>query len=244
MQKNHLKIGFIGGGINSVVGNTHKIASQMDGNWKLESGCFSRHESVNIETAEKWEVSLKRTYSNWREFLKNEKEKIDAVAIITPSDVHAEMIIEALNKNNGFLAVTYNYTGYPMLREIKNMIEDGKIGKVWHIQIEMPQEGFARLDSKGNKPKPQEWRLRDGVIPTISLDLGVHVHSIIEFLTGEKPIEVIAEQSSYGHFNQVCDNIMCIAKYTREIRAQIWYSKSAIGNRNGLKVRVYGEKGA
>ena len=270
MVNKPFKIGFIGGGINSVVGNTHKIASQMDNRWQLVAGCFSKQIEINIETAETWGVDITRVYTDWREFLKKEQGKVDAIAVITPTNIHSEMIIEALNlgyavisekamsatveeadkileavnKNNGFMAVTYNYTGYPMLRELKNIIDNGKMGKLWQIQIEMPQEGFARVDAKGNLPKPQEWRLADGTIPTISLDLGVHVHSIIDFLTGEKPIEVIAEQSSYGHFNQVCDNVMCIANYTGNLKTQIWYSKSALGNRNGLRVRVYGERGS
>jgi predicted dehydrogenase len=56
----------------------------------------------------------------------------------------------------------------------------------------MPQEGFARLDREGNPMVPQQWRLTDGVVPTISLDLGVHVHHLVDFLTGEKPQEVVA----------------------------------------------------
>ena len=67
---------------------------------------------------------------------------------------------------------------------------------------------------------------------------------MINFLTGEKPIEVIADQSSYGFFNQIIDNIMCIARYSGNIKVQFWYSKSAIGHRNGLRVRVYGSKGS
>ena len=270
MQKEPLKIGFIGGGINSVVGNTHKIASQMDNRWKLVAGCFSRENEVNLKTAEEWGIDKNRVYNDWHKFLESEKENLDAVVIITPTNIHTEMIIEALNagyavisekamtnrvedaekivevakKNSSFMAVTYNYTGYPIVRELKNIIDKGELGKIWQIQIEMPQEGFARLDAKGNKPKPQEWRLVDEEIPTISLDLGVHIHSIIDFLTGEKPLEVIADNRSFGHFSNVCDNVNCIANFTGDLQIQMWYSKSALGNRNGLRLRVYGEKGS
>jgi predicted dehydrogenase len=80
------------------------------------------------------------------------------------------------------------------------------------------------------------------VIPTISLDLGVHVHQMIDFLTGEKPIELVAIQNSQGNFKQVVDNSMCIARYTNNLVCNIWYSKAALGYRNGLRVRVFGEK--
>jgi predicted dehydrogenase len=266
--KMQLNIGFIGGGINSAVGNTHRIASQMDNRMKLVAGCFSTHQEINYETGKKWGVKESRIYDSWNELLEKEKGKLDAVCILTPTNIHSEMVIKALEmgyavicekamgknlneakricdaakKNKSFLAVTYNYTGYPMLRELKNMVETGKLGKISQIQIEMPQEGFARLDKNGNKPTPQKWRLEDGEIPTVSLDLGVHLHHIVYFLTQEKPIEVAALQSSYGHFKNVMDNVMSIARYTNDISVQVWYTKSAIGNRNGLKVRIYGEK--
>nr|WP_207641562.1 Gfo/Idh/MocA family oxidoreductase [Syntrophomonas palmitatica] len=108
----------------------------------------------------------------------------------------------------------------------------------------MPQEGFARLDKNGHIPKPQNWRLEDGSIPTISLDLGVHLHHITYFLSEEKPLDVVADQSTYGHFQNVVDNVMCIARYTGNLRTQIWYSKCALGNSNGLRVRVYGSHGS
>jgi len=124
------------------------------------------------------------------------------------------------------------------------MIIDGKLGNLSLIQIEMPQEGYARLNKQGKPPKPQAWRLIDGDIPTISLDLGSHLHHMIYFLSGEKPLQVVADQASYGFFKEVTDNVICLARYTGNLRSQIWYSKMALGHRNGLRVRVYGEKGS
>jgi predicted dehydrogenase len=264
-----LRLGFIGGGLNSAVGNTHRIAAQMDCRWKLEAGCFSTHPDVNIKTADQWGIDPGRRYDTWRDLLANEKEKLDAVCILTPTPIHANMVVEAVNAGycvvcekamagsageaeaicraveaqNAFVAVTYNYTGYPMLRELRRMIHDGRLGKLKLIQIEMPQEGYIRLDKNGNPPVPQAWRLRDGVIPTVSLDLGVHLHNMAEFLSGEKPLEVVADEASYGHFDQVVDHVGCLARYTNNLRCQIWYAKMAMGHRNGLRVRVYGDKG-
>jgi predicted dehydrogenase len=265
---NKLKLAFIGGGVNSAVGTTHKIASQMDDRFELLAGCFGVDNDVNKRTAELWHVA--RLYANWRELLEKEKNRIDAVTVVTPTTMHTEVVIaairsgfpvicekaltasvddalsikKALKENDGYLAVTYNYTGYPMLRELKSMIGQGKLGKVQQVNIEMPQEGFARLDGNGKPIVPQEWRLHDGVIPTISLDLGVHLHSIIYFLTGERPQEVIAAQDNFGSFKQIVDNVACLARYTNDLFCDIWYSKTALGNRNGLRVRIYGERGS
>jgi len=268
MQNDIIRLGFIGGGVNSAVGMTHFIASQMDGLFRVEAGCFSRNEKFNLQTAERWGIKSERLYSDWEQLIRTEKESIDALVILTPTPEHTHPILSALrsglpvicekaltnssaealeikravDETNGFLTVTYNYTGYPMVRELREMIKDGRFGRVEQIHIEMPQEGFARLDREGNPMIPQQWRLRDTGTPTISLDLGVHVHHLIDFLCEEKPLELVATQSSLGRFRNVVDNTMALVRYTNELESSIWFSKAALGHRNGLRVRVYGEK--
>lgn len=265
-----LSIGFIGGGINSAIGPTHKIAASMDGRWLLSAGCFSQNEEINRKTAEVWGVATKRTYASWRDLLEVERGKLDAVAVITPTPSHSEIVIDALEygypvicekalaissveakkieqiveKGKGFLAVIYNYTGYPMVRELKRIIQKGMLGKLNQVQIEMPQEGFARLGKNNQKPIPQAWRLKDHDIPTLSLDLCVHIHHMIDFLCGEKPMDVVASNSNFGFFRGIVDNTMCIAHYTGDLRCQIWFGKTALGHSNGLRVRIYGTKGS
>lgn len=269
-MKRILKLGFIGGGVNSAVGATHFIASQMDKLFQVEAGCFSRHQVVNIETAERWHIAPERRYDNFQQLLQKEKDHLDAVVVLTPTPDHVEPVIQALKmgypvicekalassssdaklikqvqqEQQGFLTVTYNYTGYPMLRELRNMIRKGNLGKIEQIHIEMPQEGFSRVNKQGQPIIPQQWRLVDAQLPTIYLDLGVHVHNIIDFLTGEKPLEVVGMQSSLGRFHQIIDNSLCLANYTNNLQCSIWFSKAALGYRNGLRVRVFGENGA
>lgn len=267
--KQPLKLAFLGGGIDSAIGYTHYIASQMDNLFVLSSGCFSRKENINKITAQTWGVEENHLYSNWEALLENERNNVDAVVILTPTPNHYEMIIKALdlgysvisekalasthqegieitnkvNEKKAFFAVTHNYTGYPMLRELQNMIKENKLGQIININIEMPQESFARLVN-GQKPNPQSWRLTDGKIPGVSLDLGAHLQHMVYFLTGENPTELVADQSSFGWFPQIVDNVSCIARYKSGMRSQMWFGKSAIGHRNGLRVRVYGTKGS
>lgn len=265
-----LKLAFIGGGINSAIGDTHFIASQMDKLFSVEAGCFSRDEAINEATAKKWGIAPSNLYSNWQDLINNAKSTIDAIVVLTPTPAHldpvlyaiendipvicekalastsldAQKMMAALEENAGYLAVTYNYTGYPMVRELKEMIRHGRLGRIEQIHIEMPQEGFARLNREGKPMVPQQWRMRDGDIPTISLDLGVHLHHMIDFLTGEKPVSLVATQSSMGQFRQVVDNTMALVKYTNGLECNLWFSKSALGHRNGLRVRIYGDKGS
>ena len=256
--------------MNSAVGTTHKIAAQMDGRWQLSSGCFSTEQKSNDQTAEAWGVAPDRVYKTWKDLLDAERDMLDAIVVLTPTPSHTEIVVSALelgyavicekamtvssdesrlisdavNNNDAYLAVTYNYTGYPMLRELQSLIQRGKLGKLNQIHIEMPQEGFARIGKDGKKPIPQSWRLHDAKIPTLSLDLGVHLHHMIDFLSSEKPVELVAINNSFGHFDEIVDNTMCIARYTGNLDCQIWYGKTALGNSNGLRVRVYGVEGS
>lgn len=270
MQKNNqpLSLGFIGGAIDSAVGYVHFAASMLDNKFSLQAGCFSRKTDINKQSAKIYGVSEDRIYSNWQEMIAKEKDKVDAIVVLTPTPAHFEVVKACLeskipvicekalatcaeeaqeiknlrDKNNGFLAVTYNYSGYPMVRELKELIKSGKLGEILHFQAEMPQEGFIRVDAQGNKPKPQEWRLSDSKIPTIHLDLAVHLHELIDYVIGEKPVSVISDQESDGWFKNIVDNVSCLCRYTNNVQGQVWFSKSALGNRNGLKLRIYGSK--
>ncbi len=260
------RIGFIGGGVNSAIGRSHVIASQMDGKFKLEAGAFSRNSETNRKTGLEFQVDEKRVYEDYRQMIQKEKGRLDVIAILTPTDTHEEMVEECLKagfpvicekslctsydsacriksclkETKGFLCVTYNYTGYPMVRVLREKIISGELGKVTNIIVEMPQEGFTRYTLEHKEPKPQSWRMTDYEIPTISLDLGTHLHNMIAFLTGEHPKEIVARESSFGFFPQVIDDVLCMINYTDDIAAQMWFSKAALGNRNGLKIRVFG----
>jgi predicted dehydrogenase len=145
---------------------------------------------------------------------------------------------------SGYLAVIYNYTGFPMIRELRSQIRQGSLGKIRQVQVEMPQEGFRRLSQQGSVVTPQPWRLSDCQIPTVSLDLGVHLHAIMSFLTGKKPENVIGMNSSQGHFREILDTVSCMVEYSDGMQCNMWFTKAALGNRNGLKIRVFGEKGS
>ncbi len=273
MLKNNkkLKVGFLGGGINSAVGYAHYSALHIDNMFKIVCGAFSLNKKINQKTGDAYKINKSRVYSNIEELIKYEKNKLDAVIVLTPTDQHHQQIVklldnnfavicekalacsleelqfidESISKNNGYLAVIYNYLGYPMVRELKHMIKNGSLGRINQIQIEMPMDPFARVSGDDGSPiKPQNWRLEDKHIPTISLDLGVHLHMLVYYLTGEIPLKVISKYDSYGNFPAVIDNINCLIEYSNSVTCNMWYSKVAIGYRNGLKVRVFGDKGS
>lgn len=269
MNEKAFSLGFIGGALNSAAGYAHFTAARMDGLWDLVAGAFSRHEDINAETALSYGVQKLRTYPHLSALLENEEKRLDAVVLLTPTNIHYEMVLECLQagmpvicekaltltcqeamhlqdvcqQQKGFLTVIYNYSGYPMVRELRQMIRDGMLGDLLHFQVEMPQEGYIRTDVNGNKPQPQDWRLDDGPVPTLHLDLAIHLHELIYYLTARKPLEVVADQASYGWFD-VVDHGSCLCRYSGNVRGQFWFSKCALGHRNGLRIRIYGTKAA
>jgi predicted dehydrogenase len=252
-----IRLGVIGGGINSAVGRTHHIAATMDRFFEIAAGCYSRDPPTNRLSAHTY--GTPRSCASLDELLAPDG-SLDAVLVLTPTPDHhstVKRIQEAgfpvicekslacapheavALDGKGFLAVTYNYTGYPMLRELREMIERGELGEITQVIAEMPQEGFAL--KKG--PAPKSWRLHDGKIPTVYLDLGVHLHQIVWFLTRLHPMSTFATEASNGRF-AVVDTVMAQVKYEKKMKALFWFGKAALGQRNGLRLRVFGRSGS
>jgi predicted dehydrogenase len=263
-------VAFLGGGVNSAVGEAHFSSLNLLGNVQIVAGCFSRHLDINKISAIRYNVNLDRLYNSLEELIVNEKGKIDLIIILTPSNQHKEQVIKCIENNipvicekslacdliemqeienqflkrKNFLAVIYNYLGYPMLRELKSLVQNNKFGKLLHIQIEMPQESFIRVNNNGVPLTPQDWRLKDGEIPTILLDLGVHLHSIIKYVTNLMPVNCVSTSTSAGNFSSIKDNISSIIEYENGMICNMWVSKIASGNRNGLAIKLFGETGS
>ena len=178
------RVAFLGGSTKSAVGRAHFSALNLDGEFKVTGGCFSRNVEVNRETAIRFGIEEKNIHSSIDDLILNIK-NYDVLVLLTPTPVHAENLLalqsigipviceKALTNSVASsievgkiyerknLSVIFNYTGYPMVREIKKRIERREIGDVQQIIVEMPQEGFEKKDLNGNPIKPQAWRLKD-----------------------------------------------------------------------------------
>ncbi len=264
-QKRALQVGFVGGGINSAVGYTHFLASRLDALFHVASGCFSRNSEINRQTASQFGVPISRCYHSIEEFLQAEADSLDAICILTPTPNHAENVTAALNagcdvicekamatsvsegkliqdaerESGRKLMVTFNYVGYPMVREARAIIASGGIGRPQQVYCEMPQESFSRTEAS-----PQAWRRRDYEIPCVSLDLGVHVHHLVYYLTGfNKYKSISAIENSFGKVSGVIDTVCCVGQNQSGMVNLMW-SKSALGYANGLRFRIFGESGS
>jgi len=260
-MKKIYKLALIGGSINSIAGYPHFIASQMDKRFEVTAGVFSRNRDINEQTAKRWHV--KKLYDNYQDLIQKEKSNVDAIVILTPTPKHLEIVLALLKENipiicekplanskeeiheiekvykedEHFLVITNNYSAYPMIRELQERIKNSELGKVLQIRLKMPQESFLRAPK--SIKYPQKWRLTDGFIPMISLDLGAHLHHLAYFLLQEEPIQVSATYNSHSKY-KVIDDVNILSEYESGIKSNMWLSKIALGNRNGLHIEVYG----
>lgn len=269
-NRRKLRLAFLGGACGSAVGRVHRTAIEMDQRFALVAGCFSRDPTKNLASGLEYGLAAAHVHDSFESLLSCAPAVFDAIVLLTPTDQHHEQVLRCLERGipvicekalattvgevaaitarqqagAGFLAVTYNYTGYPMLRELRAMVGNGVFGRIRQINVEMPQDGFIRRAPDGSPLVPQAWRLRDGEIPTISLDLGVHLHMLVNFVCGGVPLEVAAHSDSHGNFPVVIDTVSSIVTYSSGVVCNQWFSKSAQGYRNGLKIRIFGERGS
>ena len=260
-----LRLAFLGGGIGSIAGPAHFCAAQLDGKFELVAGCFSKSAEVNRLSAEKYAIT--RIYEDLAELIKHEKDNVDAMVVLTPTPDHLNAIKEllkndvnvicekplcedlsqldeiksALNRSSACLFVTFNYSGYPLIREMKERVRRDEVGQILHIRVEMPQESFLRPPT--NIRYPQAWRLRDGKIPMICLDLGTHMHQLASFVADFQAVKATSSIKSYSDY-KVIDNVEILAESASGVTCSFWMSKVALGNRNGLNIQVYGSKGS
>ena len=273
-NKKRIRIGFIGGGPNSFIGYTHRLAARFDNRFEFVAGVFSR----DINKSKKFGISLglnpERCYSNYISMAKNElnrEDRIQALGIMTPSGDHykiAKVFIEnnihiicdkpltatledanklekLVKRKKIIFALTHNYSAYPMLREAKSIVDKGKVGQVLLIDIEYPQ-GYTVGVKKKNEASVLKWRLDKNMCgPSMILaEIGTHAYHLLRYVTSLEVKEVSGEVSSLSPQISVDDNAFLTLRMENKARASIWVSSAATGGENGLKIRVYGTKGA
>jgi len=242
----------------------------MDGHFRLVGGCFSRDTTQNSATANSWGVDSSRVYADAFELIDSERGSGAAVAVLTPvfshapittallqsgfdivsekplvSDVaEAEQIQRVVNSGASRLFVTFNYTGYPMIRELRARINRGDFGQIRQMRLTMQQESYVKRDAIGGPVSPQAWRLEDREIPTVSLDLGMHVVHLQQFLVPQVPVSVTSRMSSFGLFKEVIDDVDIMYTCDQGLFVHGWWSKAAAGHTNGLSVEVFGSEGS
>lgn len=266
-----LRLGMVGGGRNSLIGCVHKMAAQIDDRYELVAGSLSSDSECADSSAEYYGISSKRSYTDYNLMAIVEshlKDGIDVVSIVTPNYLHfpiAKVFLEHgidvicdkpmtmtvkeakdLSKivlNTGQLfALTYTYTGHPLVRQAKEIIASGQLGPLRTIQIEYSQQWLTRRLE--DNFKTAEWRTdpaRSGLSNCVG-DIGTHAYNLIRFITGLHVTEVLADLDSFVEGRILDDNAHILLRFNNGVKGMMWASQVAPGNTNNLRIRIYGEK--
>ena len=150
-----------------------------------------------------------------------------------------------MKKKKVIFALTHNYSAYPMLREAKSLVERGKIGKILLANVEYPQ-GYTVGLKKKDEASTLKWRLDPKLCgPSMILaEIGTHAYHLLRYVSNLEVKEVSAEVNSLSPELSVDDNAFLILRMKNKARGLIWVSSAATGGENGLKIRVYGNRGA
>lgn len=269
-----LKYGMVGGGQGAFIGDVHRKAVAMDGKAELQAGCFSQNFENTLTTGKTLGLDRKRLYRTYKEMIESEarhKDKIDFMVIVTPNNSHFPIArlallngihvvcdkplttsskdadeLRRLSEKKGLLfCVTYTYTGYPMVKHLREMIAKGGLGTIRFVNAEYPQEWLATpLEKTGQKQSI--WRTdpkQTGASNCVG-DIGSHIENMVSYLTGLKIRSLCARLDTFVEGRVLDDNASIMVNYDKGAKGLYWSSQIAVGHDNGLRVRIYGTKGS
>ncbi|MCO5063939.1 MAG: Gfo/Idh/MocA family oxidoreductase [Rhizobiaceae bacterium] len=272
-----IRYGMVGGGQGAFIGAVHRIAARIDGEFDLVAGAFSSEPARAKASGKELGIADDRNYGTFAEMAKAESKRpdgIEAVSIVTPNHMHypaAKAFLEAgihvicdkpltsnladakklaavAAKSGCVFVLTHNYTGYPMVRQAREMVATGQLGAIRLVQAEYPQDWLTEAAEKSGS-KQAEWRVdpkRSGAGGATG-DIGTHAYNLARFVSGLELDSLSADLSAFGAGRVLDDNANIMLRFKSKngvaARGMIWASQVAPGNENGLKLRIYGTKG-
>ncbi len=268
-----IRCGMVGGGRGGFIGHVHRAAAILDGNFELVAGALSSDPERARASAADLGMAPDRGYTDYEQMAKQESRRedgIEAVIIVTPNNVHAgpvkafidagihvicdkplcttveeaEELHRLVLESGRVFVLTHTYTGYPMVRQARQMIANGDIGKLRLVVVEYPQGWLAtRLEDTGEKKS--SWRtdpVQSGPGGCVA-DIGTHAYHMARFVSQLKVEEISAQLTAFVPGRRVDDDVQASLRFEQGALGLLWASQVAVGIENGLRFRVYGETG-
>ncbi|MGP6089953.1 Gfo/Idh/MocA family protein [Antarctobacter jejuensis] len=265
-----LKLGMVGGGQGAFIGGVHRIAARIDGQWDLVAGALSSDAARARASAADLGIAPDRAYTDFAEMARTEAARpdgIDAVAIVTPNHMHsapaiaflqagihvicdkplaakpedAEAIAKTVEDSGKLFILTHNYTGYPLIRQAREMVARGELGKIRLVHVEYAQDWLT----EESHSKQADWRTdpaRSGVGGCVG-DIGTHAFNLASYVSGLEVEALSADLDAFVPGRQVDDNVHVMLRFQGGAKGMLWASQVAVGNENALRLRIYGTKG-
>lgn len=268
-----LRLGMVGGGQGSFIGPVHRIAARIDDRYDFVAGALSSDPARARASGAELFLAPDRCYADFDAMARAEAARpdgIDAVAIVTPNHLHfpaakafleagihvicdkplvhtvaeAEALADLVRRTGLVFVLTHNYSAYPMIRQARDMVADGALGRIRVVQVEYPQDWLTEpVEATGRKQAV--WRTdpaRSGAGGSLG-DIGTHAFQLAEYVSGLTCAAVAADLSSFVPGRRLDDNVHVLMRYDGGARGMLWASQVAPGQTNALHLRLFGEKG-
>ena len=266
-----LKWGMIGGGEGSQIGPAHRLGALADGLFEFSAAALDHRPDVGRTYAKSLGISEDRAYGDWKEMLtreKNREDRIDLVTVATPNSTHFEItksfleagfnvlcekpmtmtvdegeeIVKIASKSGKLCTVNYCYSAYPMVRQARDMVQNGDLGKIRLIVTNFSHGHHGNAED-ANNPRVR-WRY-DPQMAGVSgqfADCGIHALHMASFIGNDEVESVSADFASTIKGRELEDDAMVNFRMSSGIVGRLWTSSVAIGRQHGFDIQVFGEK--
>ena len=274
-MKKRLRLGMIGGGHGAFIGAVHRLSARMDDKYEFVAGCLSSTPEKAELSAKELGLDLTRSYPDYKTMAEKESQRddgIEVVSIVTPNHMHAGPAIEFLQKDIHVICdkpmtatmddahdlmsaiqsskahyfLTHNYSGYPVIREMRSLVKNGELGKLRIVKGAYLQGWLGSKEEDSGSNKQAEWRTdpkRSGAAGAVG-DIGSHTMHLLEFVTGLKCESVAADLSTFVQGRQLDDDASIMIRMNNNVKGNLSISQIATGQENNFTISIYGEKGA
>ncbi len=267
-----LRMGMVGGGQGAFIGAVHRMGMRLDDRIALVAGALSADAENARASGAALGLDADRCYADWREMARAEAARpdgIEAVAITTPNHLHApvatafleagidvvcdkpltatladaEALVRLTDATGRVFVVTLNNTAYAMVRQAREMIAAGELGRIRTVHAEYIQDWLTMpVDAEGQKQA--DWRTdpaRAGGSAALA-DIGVHAFNLAAYVTGLRAEAVAADLMTAVPGRRLDDNAHVLVRWQGGARGTVIASQTSVGHFNDLTLRVYGEK--
>lgn len=268
-----IRLGMVGGGSGAFIGGVHRMASRLDNRFELVAGALSSSPEKAQASGRELGLAEDRIYSSYKEMAIREarlKNGIEAVAIVTPNHVHydaakeflrrgihvicdkpltstladAKKLKKVADESGALFVLTHNYTGYPMVRQAREMIASGELGDLRVVQVEYAQDWLTEaVEETGAKGAVWRTDPAQSGLGGATGDIGTHAFNLASFVTGLTLDSLAADLDSFVAGRRLDDNAHVMLRFAGGAKGMLWCSQVAPGNENALRLRVYGTKG-
>ena len=265
-----LRAGMVGGGQGAFIGAVHRMAVELDNEAQVIAGALSSNPQKAKASAEAWHLA--RSYDDYEAMAARESKRddgIEFVIVATPNHLHVPVaksfleagiavvcdkplaashgeaveLAEVLGRSGKLFALTQTYSGYPLVREARELVASGRLGELRKVYVEYNQDWLMHA-IEGDGQKQAEWRTdpaRSGLSNCVG-DIGTHAHHLLEYICGRKVQSMCADLTRFVDGRALDDDASMLLRLEGGAKGTLVCSQIACGEENNLTIRLYGSE--